>query len=184
MTIVNYSIHNKFVNLLWAFFVMKQRTILNLHKKRLQGRIEGKRGCKMTAKEYLRSIKYLDDAINAKQAELDRLRRDAENLKGITYSSDKVQSNTVSDTMQVVCKIVDLNNEINDEIDRLVDLKAEAHSKIQRVYNPKFISLLTDLYINGETLEEKAEKLDKSYMTICRWHGQALQIFRKENNML
>lgn len=107
----------------------------------------------MTAKEYLRSIKYLDDAINAKQAELDRLRRDAENLKGITYSSDKVQSNTVSDTMQVVCKIVDLNNEINDEIDRLVDLKAEAHSKIQRVYNPKFISLLTDLYINGETLE-------------------------------
>ena len=86
--------------------------------------------------------------------------------------------------MQVVCKIVDLNNEINDEIDRLVDLKAEAHSKIQRVYNPKFISLLTDLYINGETLEEKAEKLDKSYMTICRWHGQALQIFRKENNML
>ena len=138
----------------------------------------------MTAKEYLRSIKYLDDAINAKQAELDRLRRDAENMKGITYSSDKVQSNTVSDTMQVVCKIVDLNNEINDEIDRLVDLKAEAHSKIQRVYNPKFISLLTDLYINGETLEEKAEKLDKSYMTICRWHGQALQIFRKENNML
>ena len=136
----------------------------------------------MTAKEYLRSIKYLDSAINAKQAELDRLKRDMCSIKGVTYDGDKVQGGIV-DNMKIVDKIIELNNVINAEIDRLVDLKAEAHAKIEKVCNEKFISLLTDIYINGYTLEQVAEKADKTYMTICRWHGQALNIFRKENNM-
>lgn len=137
----------------------------------------------MTAKEYLRSIKYLDAAINAKQRELDRLRHDAENVRGITYDKDKVQSSAPSDSTKIIDKIIDLSKEINSEIDRLIDLKAEARTKINRVYNEKFISLLTDIYINGVTLEQEAERMDSSYSTICRWHGQALQIFRKENNM-
>ena len=136
----------------------------------------------MTAKEYLRSIKYLDSAINAKQAELDRLKRDMCSIKGVTYDGDKVQGG-ITDSMKIVDKIIELNNLINAEIDKLVDLKAEAHQKIEKVCNKKFISLLTDIYINGYTLEQVAEKADKTYMTICRWHGQALNIFRKENNM-
>lgn len=137
----------------------------------------------MTAKEYLRSIKYLDSAINAKQRELDRLRHDAENIKAISYDKDKVQSSAPSDSTKIIDKIIDLSKEINSEIDRLIDLKAEARERISRVYSDNFISLLTDLYINGVTLEQEAEKMDSSYSTICRWHGQALQIFRKENNM-
>ena len=136
----------------------------------------------MTAKEYLRSIKYLDHAINAKQVELDRLKRDMCSIKGVTYDGDKVQGG-ITDSMKIVDKIIELNNLINAEIDKLVDLKAEAHAKIEKVCNRKFISLLTDIYINGYTLEQVAEKADKTYMTICRWHGQALNIFRKENNM-
>ena len=136
----------------------------------------------MTAKEYLRSIKYLDNTINAKQAELDRLKRDMCSIKGVTYDGDKVQGG-ITDSMKIVDKIIELNNLINAEIDKLVDLKAEAHQKIEKVCNEKFISLLTDIYINGYTIEQVAEKADKTYMTICRWHGQALNIFRKENNM-
>lgn len=136
----------------------------------------------MTAKEYLKSIKYLDNAINAKQAELNLLRHDAENISGIAYDKDKVQGN-VSDPMKIVDKIIELSNEINREIDKLVDLKSEAHSKIEKVCNRKFISLLTDIYINGYTFEQVAERMNSSYSTICRYHGDALQIFRKENNM-
>ena len=137
----------------------------------------------MTAKAYLRSIKYLDAAINAKQRELDRLRHDAENIKAISYDKDKVQSSAPSDSTKIIDKIIDLSKEINSEIDKLIDLKAEAREKISRVYNKKFISLLTDIYINGITLEQEAEKLEVNYRTVCRWHGQALQIFRKENGM-
>lgn len=137
----------------------------------------------MTAKEYLRSIRYLDHSINAKQAELAGLQRDAENLRAVTYDGDKVQGNHVPDPMQIVDKIIALQGEINAEIDRLVDLKREARTKIAKVCNGKFITLLTDIYINGYTLEGTAEKLEVNYRTVCRWYGQALQIFRKENNM-
>ena len=137
----------------------------------------------MTAKAYLRSIKYLDAAINAKQRELDRLRHDAENIKAISYDKDKVQSSAPSDCTKIIDRIIDLSNEINSEIDKLVALKAEARERISRVYSDNFISLLTDLYINGVTLEQEAEKLEVNYRTVCRWHGQALQVFRKENDM-
>ena len=136
----------------------------------------------MTAKEYLRSIKYLDNAINAKLAELDRLKRDMCSIKGVTYDGDKVQGG-ITDSMKIVDKIIELNNVINAEIDRLVDLKADAHNKIEKVCNEKFTSLLTDIYINGYTLEREAERLGVNYRTVCRWYGQALQIFRRENNM-
>ena len=136
----------------------------------------------MTAKEYLRSIKYLDSAINAKQAELDRLKRDMCSIKGVTYDGDKVQGG-ITDSMKIVDKIIELNNLINAEIDKLVDLKAEAHQKIEKVCNRKFISLLTDIYINGYTFEQIAERMNITDKTVCRWHGQALQLFRKENNM-
>ena len=137
----------------------------------------------MTAKEYLRSIKYLDNSINAKLTELDRLRHNAESIRGVSYDGDKVQGG-ITDSMRIVDKIIELNNIINAEIDRLVDLKAEAHTKIEKVCNEKFISLLTDIYVNGYTLEQVAERMEKSYETIRGWHGEALQIFRKENKMM
>ena len=137
----------------------------------------------VTAKEYLRSIKYLDNSINAKLTELDRLRHNAESIRGVSYDGDKVQGG-IMDGMKIVDKIIELNNIINAELDRLVDLKAEAHTKIEKVCNEKFISLLTDIYINGYTLEQVAERMGKSYETIKGWHGEALQIFRKENKMI
>lgn len=136
----------------------------------------------MTAKEYLRSIKYLDNSINAKLTELDRLRHNAESIRGVSYDGDKVQGG-IMDGMKIVDKIIELNNIINAEINRLVDLKSDAHNKIEKVCNEKFISLLTDIYINGYTLEQVAERMNSSYSTICRYHGQALQLFRLENNM-
>ena len=136
----------------------------------------------MTAKEYLRSIRYLDNAINAKQAELDRLKRDMCSIRGVSYDSDKVQGG-ITDSMKIVDKIIELNNVINAEMDKLINLKAEAHNKIEKVCNEKFISLLTDIYINGYTFEQVAERMNITDKTICRWHGQALQLFRKETGL-
>lgn len=137
----------------------------------------------MTAKEYLNQARSLDMLINAKQEELYRLKLNAASITSPTIS-DKVQSGKQNNSMRLVDKIVDLQNEINSEIDKLVDIKAEIRERIRCVYNRKFIALLTDKYINGYTLEQIAEKMGVSYETIRGWHGEALQAFRKENNML
>ena len=137
----------------------------------------------MTAMEYLSQVQKIEKLINAKQTELCRLRLDAASVSSPAFS-DKVQSGRTNNTMSTVDKIIDLNNFINEEIDKLIDAKAEIHKKIQCVYNPDFIALLTDKYINGYTLEQIAERMNKSYETVKGWHGEALQIFRKETGMI
>jgi hypothetical protein len=137
----------------------------------------------LTAKEYLQQARSLDMLINAKQDELYALRLTATSVSSPALG-DKVKSGGTNNTMQIVDKIIALQEVINSEIDRLVELKAEMHERIKKVYNPQFITLLTDKYINGFTLEQIAERMDKSYETIRGWHGEALQVFRKENNML
>ena len=136
----------------------------------------------MTAKEYLQQARSLDMLINAKRDELYALRLTATSVSSPALG-DKVKSGSTNNAMQIVDKIIALQELINSEVDRLVDLKAEIHEKIEKVYNPQFIALLTDKYINGFTLEQIAERMDKSYETVRGWHGQALQIFRRENNM-
>lgn len=137
----------------------------------------------MTAKEYLNQARVLDMLINAKQSELYSLKLMATSISSPVIS-EKVQSGGENNTMRIIDKIVDLQNEINLEIDKLVDLKFEIREKIGNVYNQKFITLLTDKYINGFTFEQIAERMDTSYETIKGWHGEALQTFRKENGMI
>lgn len=137
----------------------------------------------MTAKEYLQQARTLDLLINAKQDELYALRLTATSVSSPVLG-DKVKSGGTNNAMQIVDKIIALQELINSEVDRLVDLKAEIHEKIEKVYNPQFIALLTDKYINGFTLEQIAERMGVAHKTVYRLHGQALQVFRKENNMI
>ena len=137
----------------------------------------------MTAREYLRSIRQLDRAIAVKQRILDGLERDKGRLSAVRYDADKVHSSTHADPTMVVDKIDQLQREINGMIDCYVDRKREALERIGRVYHRPYADLLTDVYINGLTLEQAAEQRNISHKTVCRWHGMALQIFRRENNM-
>ena len=137
----------------------------------------------MTAKEYLQQARSLDMLINAKRDELYALRLTATSVSSPVLG-DKVKSGGTNNAMQIVDKIIALQELINSEVDRLVDLKAEIHEKIEKVYNPQLIVVLTDKYINGFTLEQIAERMGVAHKTVYRLHGQALQVFRKENNMI
>lgn len=136
----------------------------------------------MTAKEYLKQPIDLNRLINAKQTELYKLRLDATGLSSPVLG-DKVCASATDSSMATVDKIVDMQTTINAEIDRLIDIKAEIRNKIDRCYNPQYISVLTELYINGKTLEGLAEEWEVSYPTVCNLKGEALEVFRKENGM-
>lgn len=141
----------------------------------------GSGGSPLTAREYLNQVGALDALINAKLAEISRLRANAENVSGVKYG-DKVQS-CGNSSMRVIDRIIDLERAINEEIDALIELKAEVRDSISRVYNPRFVTILIEKYINGYTLEQIAERMNVAPKTVYRWHGTALQLFRKENNM-
>ena len=136
----------------------------------------------MTAREYLEQIPKLDRLINSKLTELSRLKLNAASLCSVPLS-DKVCSGGVNNSMSTVEKIIDLEKIIEKEIDELIDLKSEIHRKIKCVYNFNLTTVLVDKYINGFTFEQIAERMNVSQRTVLRWHGIALQIFRKETGM-
>lgn len=136
----------------------------------------------MTAKQYLNQAKTLEYAIKSKQEELYYLTEKSRYIQN-TALSERIQSSHNNNSNAIIDKIVDMENEINAEIEHLLDLKAEIRQRIALVYNPVYIAVLTDKYLNFFTLEQIAERMDKSYPTIRMWHGQALQVFRKENHM-
>ena len=136
----------------------------------------------MTAKQYLNQAKTLEYAIKSKQEELHSLTQKSRYLQSVALT-ERIQSSHINSSNVIIDRIIDMQSEINSEIAQLIDLKAEIRQKIALVYNPVYIAVLTDKYLNFFTLEQIAERMYKSYPTIRMWHGQALQVFRKENHM-
>lgn len=82
----------------------------------------------MTAKQYLSQAYRLNERINSDLSELDRLRDLATSLSGVNYDGVRVSKtrSTEAPFEKTICKIIDAEQKINAEIDRLVDLKAKS----------------------------------------------------------
>ena len=132
----------------------------------------------ISAKEYLKSIRTLDMAIKVKEEELYRLKLNIASLSPQT-TGERVMNSSTSDMMSTVDKIVDMQAVINAEIDRLVDLKEEARTKINQLKDTRYVSLLTDYYINCKTWEQVADDMGYDKRWVYRLHGRALQSFSK-----
>lgn len=128
----------------------------------------------MTAKEYLTQYRTLNDSINAKLEQVAELRRKAQSAGG--GSSDGAHSPLPYDRIgEITARIVDLEREINDEIDRSIDVQREIRAAIAAVPEARLRTLLEYKYINLLTLDETAARMNYSYPQICRLHGRALQ---------
>ena len=132
----------------------------------------------ISAKEYLKSIRTLDMAIKVKEEELYRLKLNIASLSPQT-TGERVMNSSTSDMMSTVDQIVDMQAVINAEIDRLVNLKEEARSKINQLKDTRYVSLLTDYYINCKTWEQVADDMGYDLRWVYRLHGRALQSFSK-----
>lgn len=128
----------------------------------------------MTAKEYLSQYKGLNDSINVKLEQVGELRRKAQTVS--SGSSDGTRSSTPRDRIgEITARIVGLEREINEDIDRSIDLQREIRAAIATVPEVHLRTLLEYKYINLLTLDETAVRMNYSYPQICRLHGRALQ---------
>lgn len=130
----------------------------------------------MTTKEYLYQLKEIDNLINANQEEVDRLRAIAEKTTSRIKEVNVMESsgNRMEDT---IIKIVELENEINEEIDRLIDIKVDARRIVNQIEKIQYRTILIKYYFQNKTFEQTAVEMDKSYQWICELHGRALKEF-------
>ena len=112
----------------------------------------------MTAKEYLSQVLYIDQRINCKLEQVMRLRENA--IKATATLSDMPHSDSpnLKSMENTICKIVDLEREINRDIDQLVDLKAEAREALAQMPNPDESLILELRYFSRKTWEKMRRK--------------------------
>ena len=139
--------------------------------------IKKKEHIQMTAKEYLRQLKYLDNRINAKLLEREQIRTIAE--KTTVSLSEKVQTSSGNKMDDVVVRLVELEEFINKDIDKLVELREEAGDKINRLSNDKYKIVLSMYYLSNKTFEEVAELTKMSFQWVHTLHKKALKEFEK-----
>lgn len=135
----------------------------------------------MTAKQYLQQVKGLDNMIEAKLEQVERLRALATRVT-TSFSHDKQGKGAArhEKTADIVCKIVMLEEKLNASIDTLVDLKAEVEEKIDEIPNDNYRLLLRLRYLNYKTWEDIASTIGYTPQWIYITHGRALQEFQKK----
>lgn len=129
----------------------------------------------MNAKEYLGQAYRIDQRINSKIEQIASLRNLA--TKATSTLSDALPSGTrnVHRMEDTIVKIVGMENELNTDIDRLVNLKKEIMSVIKSVENPEQQTLLELRYMCFKTWEEIAVEMDYNIRHIYRLRDEAIK---------
>lgn len=133
----------------------------------------------MYAKTYLQEIRKLDRKIENKQMELEHLRTLLESVTP-KLKEVNVQSSLEKDRMgDNIIKIIEFQDEINKDIDRLIDRKLEAMRLINKLEDDDSINLLIRRYIAYEEWEDIANALHYSRQWVDKKHGLALLELQK-----
>ena len=128
----------------------------------------------MTAKEYLNQLIAMDNAINRKQQRLATLRDVAMNTTP-NYADEAVQCTREKNPLEnIMSKIVDLDREIDEDIDALVDFKAEVWEKLDKIADERYKRILWLRYADRKTWRYIALELNFTIRYIHKMHLKAL----------
>jgi DNA-directed RNA polymerase specialized sigma24 family protein len=129
----------------------------------------------METRDWLNRVKKIDLQIKNKLVEKQQWKDIA---LGITANMDgeRVQSSGSQQKMaDAITKCIDMENEINALVDKLIDTKREVIAVIEQVKSPAQYDVLHMVYIQGLKLQEVADRYGMSYDWAATTHGRALQ---------
>ncbi|MBR5544876.1 MAG: hypothetical protein IKU66_05320 [Clostridia bacterium] len=133
----------------------------------------------MKARAFLEQVKKIDKMIENKLAEVEKWKQIAQGLGGSGADADKVKSSGKPDKMaEAVAKYVDLENEINEHIDQLIEVKKDVLTVIEML-NVIEYDFLYKHYFDFEDVGEIAYKMGRSYSWATTTHARALASVQK-----
>ena len=134
---------------------------------------------KLTPKQYLNQAYRLNELIESHIEELRLLRETSDGLSAVNYDKDRVSGGKVSSPVEnIVEKILALQDRINGEIDRFVDLKAEIHDEISKVSDPTEQLVLRLRYIQFKSWPDIQGIIGKKERWAFAIHNTALNHFK------
>ena len=129
----------------------------------------------MTKKEYLNQAYWLDRRIDGKLEQLQALKAMAARTTSVMSGEVVSHTRNVTSMQDVIVKIISMENEVNVDIDRLVDLKAEIMRVIKAVTSPEFQTLLELRYLCFKPWKVIAERMGYNIRHIYRLHDEAVE---------
>lgn len=133
----------------------------------------------MNAKEYLSQAFSINKRIDSKLEQAISLRSLAMKVT-TTFGEDKVKSTRKQSPMEeALIKLIDLENEINEEIDKFIDFKRKLAKEVSVLENENYKMILELRYIALMKWEDIAETMDYDLRWVYKIHGKALKEFKK-----
>ena len=129
----------------------------------------------MTARDYLSQAYRLDQRINSKLEQVESLNSLATKVSSTLTGMPKNPNRTTSTMADTVTKIIALQAEINNDIERLVDLKREMVAVIKAVSNTERQTLLELRYLCFKTWEQIAVEMNYTVRNVHLLHKEALK---------
>lgn len=129
----------------------------------------------MKIKEYLNQAHRLDQRINSKLEQISSL-HDLASKATVTYSDMPRNPNKGKSRIEeCILKIMELEEEINRDIDRLVDLKTDITHLIKKLDSHEYQILLEQRYLCFKSWEQISVDLGYSIQHTFRLHDEALK---------
>lgn len=134
----------------------------------------------MNVKEYLSQAIWLDQMIDSKLEQLATLKSLAMKVTS-SFTKEKICGGNIekSKMESTMVKVIDLENEINADIDRLVDLKKDIQDTINMMDDINQQLLLELRYLSRKGWDEIAASMGYDPRTVYRIHGKALKEFER-----
>ena len=131
----------------------------------------------------LNSVLSTDKLIDAKLEDIKELRRRLQDVKSPTFG-DRVQSTKDPDKFtNVINKIIELEKEVNEDIDKLIDNKNACRRLIESLESNFYKVVLYKIYFEGKSLRMVADSLNVSVRQIARIRNKAIvQISKNSKN--
>lgn len=127
------------------------------------------------ARTYLEQAYRIDQRINSKIEQVASLHNLATKANSTLTDMPGSPNRNIHRMEDIIVKIVDLENEINQDIDMLVDLKTEIMQVIKKVDDLELQTLLEQRYLNFRTWEQIAVDMGYNVRHLYRMHDKALK---------
>ena len=135
----------------------------------------------LDARNYLRQIHKLETRISMRQRQIKDLRRSMSYLKSMDYSADRVQTSASGTgfTAEAI-RLADLEMDAERQIKECEALRARIVSQIEGLEDPRFVDVLSGVYIHRLDLMDIADNMHYDYYWVCHLHGEALAAFTEK----
>ena len=126
-------------------------------------------------KDYLGRVYRANEFINTKEDQLNYLRDMSVKTTSIINASGVRNSSNENKKEIILCKIVDLEQDLLTEINTVIDLNKEVSGAIKRVEDPDYRLILECRYLNHLTWSNIAEQLGFTPQWVNVLHNRALK---------